>query len=289
VSRPSWLDEICARIVERLQRVEGIEAIALGGSQARGTARPDSDVDIGLYYDPDASFSVEELDVAARDLDDRHIPKLVTRFGDWGAGVNGGGWLAINGRRVDFLYRSLRHVREVIERCCEGRADAVYQLGHPLGFQNQIHLGETHCCQTLYDPNGELAALKKLVAHYPIRLRPALIEKHLFDARFELELAAKSAQRGDILHFAGCLFRVAGFMTLVLYALNRRYYLNEKGAFTESQEFSVVPAWFHSEVASVLGEQGGTVREMEQGAARLKLLLDGLSRLCETELPAAPG
>ena len=48
MSIPSWLDEICARIVERLQRVDGIEAIALGGSQARGTPRPDSDVDIGL-------------------------------------------------------------------------------------------------------------------------------------------------------------------------------------------------------------------------------------------------
>jgi len=72
-------------------------------------------------------------------------------------------------------------------------------------------------------------------------LRPALIERHLFDARFELELAAKSAQRGDVLHFAGCLFRVAGFMTLVLYALNQRYYLNEKGAFAESQEFPVAP------------------------------------------------
>lgn len=172
---------------------------------------------------------------------------------------------------MDFLYRSLRHVREVIERCCEGKADAVYQLGHPLGFQNQIHLGETHCCQTLYDPNGELAALKKLVAHYPLRLRPALIEKHLFDARFELELAAKSAQRGDVLHFAGCLFRVAGFMTLVLYALNRRYYLNEKGAFTESQKFPVVPAGFHSEVASVLGEQRGTAREMETKGGTIEI------------------
>jgi hypothetical protein len=85
------------------------------------------------------------------------------------------------------------------------------------------------------------------------------------------------------------LSRVAGFMTLVLYALNRRYYLNENGAFTESQKFPVVPAGFHSEVASVLGEQRGTAREMEQRAARLKLVADGLRRLCETELPAAPG
>jgi predicted nucleotidyltransferase len=38
--------------------VEGIEAIALEGSQARDTARPDSDADIGLYYDPDAPFSL---------------------------------------------------------------------------------------------------------------------------------------------------------------------------------------------------------------------------------------
>ena len=74
--------------------------------RARGTARPDSDVDIGLYYDPESPFSIEELDAAAGDLDDRHVPKLVTRFGDWGADVNGGGWLIIGGRHVDFLYRT---------------------------------------------------------------------------------------------------------------------------------------------------------------------------------------
>jgi predicted nucleotidyltransferase len=83
VSERSWLDELCSRIVARLRRVDGVETIALGGSRARGTARPDSDVDIGLYYDPESPFSIEELDAAARDLDDRHVPKLVTRFGDW--------------------------------------------------------------------------------------------------------------------------------------------------------------------------------------------------------------
>lgn len=78
-------------------------------------------------------------------------------------------------------------------------------------------------------------------------------------------------------------------MTLVLYALNRRYYLNENGAFTESQKFPVVPAGFHSEVASVLGEQRGTAREMEQRAARLKLVADGLRRLCENGVASGSG
>ena len=40
-------------IAGRLGEVPGVAAVALGGSWARGEARPDSDVDLGLYYSPD--------------------------------------------------------------------------------------------------------------------------------------------------------------------------------------------------------------------------------------------
>jgi hypothetical protein len=33
----------------------------------------------------------------------------VTRFGDWGAGVNGGGWLVINGRPLSSQVASRAH------------------------------------------------------------------------------------------------------------------------------------------------------------------------------------
>ena len=56
MSGPSWLDELCARIVERLQRVEGIEAIALGGSQARDTARPTQTSILGSITIPTRHF-----------------------------------------------------------------------------------------------------------------------------------------------------------------------------------------------------------------------------------------
>jgi hypothetical protein len=80
----------------------------------------------------------------------RHADGLVTRR-CLGPGVNGGGWLLIGGRHVDFLYRDLRRVREVVDGCIHGQMDAVYQLGHPIGFQNQIYAGETHFCRPLCD------------------------------------------------------------------------------------------------------------------------------------------
>ncbi|MGH8013739.1 MAG: hypothetical protein ACREQ4_14700 [Candidatus Binataceae bacterium] len=80
-------------------------------------------------------------------------------------------------------------MREVVEGCVRGEIDAVYQLGHPIGFQNQIYAGETHFCRPLYDPASELIALKKLVVSYPPNMRLALINKHVFDAQFEIEIA----------------------------------------------------------------------------------------------------
>lgn len=285
---PPWLDELCGRIVARLRTIDGIEAVALGGSHARGTARPDSDVDIGIGYDPDSPFSIEELDDAARDLDDRHLSRLVTRFGDWGAGVNGGGWLQVGGHHVDFLYRDLTRVREVIDRCREGRPDALYQLGHPMGFQSQIYMGEVYFCRPLYDPARKLARLKELAAVYPEKLRRALIEKHLFDAGFELAIAEKPAARGDAAYVSGMLFRASGFMILVLYALNRRYFVNEKGAFPESESFPLLPADFHAKVRAILGHLGEIPAELSQSVARMRSVRDSLATLCARELAGNP-
>jgi predicted nucleotidyltransferase len=46
------------RIVEQLQAVRGLRAIVLGGSYASGSQRPDSDLDIGLYYQDDNSLDI---------------------------------------------------------------------------------------------------------------------------------------------------------------------------------------------------------------------------------------
>ena len=286
-SYPPWVSEISERVVARLAAIKTIRAVALGGSRARGTAREDSDVDLALYYDPSAPFPIEQLDAAARELDDRHAGGLVTPPGAWGPGVNGGGWLLITGRHVDFLYRDLRRVREVVGRCIRGQIDAVYQLGHPIGFQNQIYAGETHFCRPLYDQVGELSALKKLVVSYPPSMRRALIDKHLFDAQFEIEIALGPAGRGDVVYVNQCLARATGFMVLVLHALNQRFFLNEKNAFIESKHFALQPDNLHREVERILGSIGKSPRELTRSVAVMRAVAVDLRGFCTENFPSA--
>jgi hypothetical protein len=207
----------------------------------------------------------------------------VTGFGEWGPGVNGGGWLQIRGHHVDFLYREIGAVRQAIEDCVAGRPRSIYQLGHPLGFHVQIYAGEVHVCRPLFDPAGAIAQLKSGLRKYPEKLRTAAVTKHLFDAEFEIMIAAKPAERADVMYVAGCLFRAAGFMTLVLYALNRKFFLNEKGAMAESRGFAIKPARFHDAVARVLGNVGTIPAELSASVTSFQSLAAELRELAKSQ------
>src|SRR5688572_12600737 len=54
-------DHALGELAGRIVGVPGVVAVVLGGSRARGTHRPDSDYDLGLYYERG------KLDVAALD------------------------------------------------------------------------------------------------------------------------------------------------------------------------------------------------------------------------------
>ncbi|HSU90782.1 MAG TPA: nucleotidyltransferase domain-containing protein [Sporolactobacillaceae bacterium] len=276
------IEEILSQVVASVSRIDGIVAIVLGGSRARGTADDRSDVDLGIYYDAARPFSTMALGTVAQDLDDRHLPGLVTDFGAWGPAVNGGGWLEIRGHHVDFLYREIGAVREAIDECIAGRPRSIYQLGHPLGFHMQIYAGEVHVCRPLYAASDAIAELKWLVREYPEKFRAAIITKHMFDAEFEISIAAKPAARGDVMYVAGCLFRAAGFMTLVLYGLNRKFFLNEKGAFAESRRFTIKPPRFHDAIAKILGNMGHTPAELSASVEGFQSIAQEIRAIAES-------
>jgi hypothetical protein len=62
-------------------------------------------------------------------LDDEHRQDAITRPGDWGTWINGGGWLKIDDMAVDILFRETKNVIAVIEDCVDGNITIDYQCG----------------------------------------------------------------------------------------------------------------------------------------------------------------
>jgi len=273
---PTLAEQIAARLAE----VRGVAAVVLGGSRARGEADLESDIDLGLYYFPDRPIDLDALGALARELDDRHTDGLVTAPGEWGPWVNGGAWLKVAGQRVDWIYRDIGRVADVIEGCRAGRVTCDYSLGHPHGFHNHIYLGEVYHCRPLHDPAHAIAAMKALTAAYPPLMREAIIVTYLYDARFMVDLARKPVLRGDTFQVAGCLFRVAAALVQVLFALNERYFVNEKGAVAATRTFSLVPPRFAATVESALGRRGTSPAQLSASLERLERLTAEVAALC---------
>jgi len=261
--------QLAVRLAARLAEVEGVVAVALGGSTARPDGDEHADVDLGIYYHPERPLAVEQVRTLAAELDERGRPDAVTDVGVWGPWINGGAWLRVDGRRVDWLYRDLGRVATTIEDCRAGRATCDHQLGHPDGFHNHIYAAEVHYALPLFDPLGALAELKRAVAEYPPALQRALIATHLVEAEFWLAGCERSASRGDVFHVSGSLFRAAASLVQIVCAANGHWWINEKQALAATASLAVAPPGFADTVAGVLGRPGRAPAELVASVDRL--------------------
>jgi hypothetical protein len=177
-----------------LVEVPGIRAVVLGGSRAKGTHHPDSDVDLGLYYDA-STLDLTALQSAARLLGGPDA--AIAGPGGWGPWVDGGAWLMIEDTPVDLILRDVDRVREQCERAARGQLAVHVQTGHPLGFVDVAYAGEVATCRPLVDLDALLPDLRAWLDPYPSALRRAFVD-HLFTAEFQISGARKTVTRGDL-------------------------------------------------------------------------------------------
>ncbi|WP_277441393.1 DUF4037 domain-containing protein [Streptomyces sp. SPB162] len=249
-------------MAERLTNIPGIAGVMLGGSRARGTHRPDSDWDLGLYYrgEPDtAALAALAAEFAAG-------PVEIAGPGGWGPWVNGGAWLSVDGTPVDWILRDLDRVERVWDDCRAGRYEVGTQPGHPLGFWSPAYPGEVALGRVLADRDGELTALREQTLHYPEPLREALVAA-AWEAEFSVTAARKSAGTGDILHAALCLSRALGVLTQSLHAHHRTWCLNEKGALAAAAALPATPPDFRARAEDVLTRLDDPAAAVEAAAA----------------------
>ena len=76
-----------------------------------------------------------------------------------------------------------------------------------------------------------------------------------------------------MLHVSGSLFQSAACLVQVLFAANRRYFVNEKGSLAATGAFALRPARFHNRVRRILSEPGARPARLEARLAQMATLV----------------
>ncbi|WP_428955356.1 nucleotidyltransferase domain-containing protein [Streptomyces sp. cg35] len=150
-------------LADRLAALPGVRAVSLGGSRAQGTHSEASDWDTAVYYRGGEGL------FAPRHLREIGWEGEVTEIGGWGGGVfNGGGWLVVDGRRVDVHYRDLDSVEHELAEAVAGRFRVEPLLFHLAGIPSYLVVAELAVNRVLRGeaprPDGYPAALRTSAA-----------------------------------------------------------------------------------------------------------------------------
>jgi hypothetical protein len=266
---PQQKQLLLEELVGQLRRIEGIEAIVLGGSYAAGTYDETSDLDIGVYYLEAKPFSVEKIRRIAQGIS-VNAAATVTDFYEWGAWVNGGTWIHTRQSKVDFLYRNLDQVQRTITEAHQGVVHHDYDQQPTHGFYSVIYLAETQICVPLFDPNKLIAKLKDQVSIYPLKLKHKMIKGELWLAEFTLLHAHAFAAKGDIYNTVGCLTRIVANLTQALFALNERYFISDKRVMDTIATFPLLPEGYSEQIHRILACPGSTAQQLTQTVNNLE-------------------
>ncbi len=267
------VQDIIHRVSKELRDMPGVVGVVLGGSRARGTNFPDSDIDIGIYYDEAAGFDVREVGKIASRLDDDKRENLVTGIGEWGPWVNGGGWLVVCGYHVDFIFRDINRVSAVIGECLQGKVTTHYHTGHPHAYLNVMYMGELAVCKILFERGNEISRLKAKTTPYPKQLKDAITGYFLFEASFSLMFARDYADKDDASYVMGHCFRTISCLNQVLFALNEEYCINEKKAVRMINGFDIKPKDYNARIDEVVSLISADAEKTGQGVELLRELV----------------
>jgi hypothetical protein len=216
----AWRLAVARQVAERLRRYEGIRAIVVGGSVARGYADAYSDLEMPLFWDGLPSDEVRKAVVA----------DLGAEFLYGYDGPSNEDQLLIDGFQVDLWQCSVAHEETVFE-------DVLTRFDTGLGSSN--FMDTVRACIPLH---GEalIARWKERARSYPDELLVSNVQESLGHLdRGHLEVHAR---RDNPTMVYGAIGDLQKQVFLILLALNREYFPSYKWMYRALDRMRVKPA-----------------------------------------------
>jgi predicted nucleotidyltransferase len=214
-----WRLALAQQVSERLSPYAGIQAMAVGGSVARGFADVYSDLEILLFWDKLPNDEARHAIISALQAD------FLYPYNGPAQEDN----LLIKGFQVDLWHATVTAEDAVI-------ASVLNNFTTDLGAGN--FMDTIQSCIPLTG-GSIIARWKKLAAEYPTELAVRNIQIHL--ENFDLKQLDLALQRDNPTLFYHTLSNVQASSFMVLLALNRTYYPTLKWIYPTLNSFAIAP------------------------------------------------
>jgi predicted nucleotidyltransferase len=248
-----------------------VAAVGLSGSRTCDSADAESDFDFVVL--------AKETIPSARRRKHTYEKHHITEFPYFDADfeVCRGDGLTIDGVRCDTIWMRIPFVREFIASL-DTKLDCDEFL--PGGLLRTT---------PLFDPNGTLEALKSEVPDYSRTRAVHRLKKHLSSAHFHIYVLRwfdKAALRNDYF----CFFRhlrdaVEDFVTC-LFALNRRWFCDEKRVIAVLRTLELAPRHTSERLTSIITHEDENA-ELDKCLLNLKGLFNELSAIADVKYPGS--
>lgn len=214
-----WRINFARQLVKQLVAFEGIKAIVVAGSVARGYADEYSDVEIPIFWEALPEDATRHAIVAAL-----HAEFLYAYDGPAREDQ-----LLINGFQVDLWHISLAHQESIL-------AEVLHEHRFDLGTLNA--LDTIRFCIPLYGQEI-VQGWKHRAQEYPDELAEKIVREHL--SSFGTAELFILAQRNNPTAFYARLSLLQQEIFLVLLALNRRYFPTFKWLYPVLEAMQIKP------------------------------------------------
>lgn len=248
-------------IVRALSHVDGIAAIALGGSRAIGTATANSDYDIAVFENNDGDIKPEDVRQAIKTIADGPI-KMTDKLAL--------AEFTIHGQAVELFFRRFSLIACEIENAKTGKFSKALHVLHPHGYLSTALISYITYARPLWDPHHQLDQLISQTRPYPDALRQTMLQSHRVDAALMLKHAAKVRGVDELPYLCGLYSRIISCWTLSLFAINRHYPVIDKGAQRLIMSFPLHPDKFHGRTIMIMRQAAaGNLKQAHQMASIL--------------------
>lgn len=272
------LSDTVRRVAEYVAAWEGVGAVVLTGSHADASVASGEDWDLRAALKTDAVLPEAERrrrwSRAGSPVADckMHFGARDDRF-------------LVAGGRIELDYDwVIPAMQKRLDRLVKaGTTERTARPWFCLGECPEVLGADVASCTVLSDPDGTIAAWKKMAARYPPRLRTGLLRECLFEARFRLKDLRRGAELADIPLFHAALSELCLSLLRMLFALNNAWFPGLKRALPHARALALTPEGWLSDLEQTL-MHGLSPASLPDLHARVTALAARLARFA-----AAPG